>query len=191
MAFDKAEHNKEYYGENREKIRKQQMEYHLLNKEKINNYNRLRYHDNREENVLKAKIYRMDNSEEIKESRRIRYIKNKDKWLTASKKSGDIRFKINRKWFEDYKKTLTCTHCNENSHECIEFHHINRETKDYNISGMMRMSREKFVEELSKCVVLCANCHRKVHAKLRRGEDVVFFSNNNSIEVTATQWGPM
>ena len=55
----------------------------------------------------------------------------------------------------------------------FEFHHLNARTKDFAISadGILR-SWDKIEAELKKCVLLCANCHREVHAGVRRiGED--------------------
>lgn len=50
----------------------------------------------------------------------------------------------------------------------FEFHHWDAKEKDFGISedGIER-SWEKIVAELAKCVMLCANCHREVHAGAR------------------------
>lgn len=49
----------------------------------------------------------------------------------------------------------------------LEFHHIDDLTKEFGISekGETR-SWKRIQEELDKCVLLCANCHREVHANL-------------------------
>lgn len=49
----------------------------------------------------------------------------------------------------------------------LEFHHLDPTKKDFNISskGYTR-SWERVREELDKCVMLCANCHREIHVKL-------------------------
>jgi len=51
--------------------------------------------------------------------------------------------------------------------EALEFHHKNTSSKDFGISakGYTR-SWKKVMEELDKCVIVCANCHRELHAKL-------------------------
>jgi len=43
----------------------------------------------------------------------------------------------------------------------FDFHHKNKDEKDCSISG--RMSWEKLQQELDKCVLLCAHCHKKLH----------------------------
>lgn len=50
----------------------------------------------------------------------------------------------------------------------FEFHHNDAREKDFGISrsGTVR-SWEAVVAELEKCVMLCANCHREVHAGVR------------------------
>lgn len=45
----------------------------------------------------------------------------------------------------------------------LEFHHINPEEKDFVVSKNT-MSWEKMKKELDKCEMLCANCHREIHA---------------------------
>jgi 5-methylcytosine-specific restriction endonuclease McrA len=51
--------------------------------------------------------------------------------------------------------------------EAMEFHHLNNSEKDFGIShkGYSR-GWKKVKAELDKCVMLCANCHREVHAGL-------------------------
>ncbi len=50
--------------------------------------------------------------------------------------------------------------------DALEFHHVNSSEKDFSISekGYTR-SWAKVKEELDKCMILCANCHRELHAK--------------------------
>jgi len=50
--------------------------------------------------------------------------------------------------------------------DALEFHHIDPTQKDFSISskGYTR-SWSKVKEELDKCMILCANCHRELHAK--------------------------
>ena len=49
--------------------------------------------------------------------------------------------------------------------EALEFHHLDSQNKDFGISdkGYTR-SWQKVREELDKCIMLCSNCHREVHA---------------------------
>jgi len=58
--------------------------------------------------------------------------------------------------------------------EALEFHHLKDAKKDFGISdkGYTR-SWSKIREELDKCMLLCANCHREVHAGLQLPREIV------------------
>ena len=55
--------------------------------------------------------------------------------------------------------------CYDRCIEALEFHHLDPTQKDFGISnkGYTR-SWVKVKEEVDKCILLCANCHREVHA---------------------------
>jgi hypothetical protein len=61
-------------------------------------------------------------------------------------------------------KQAGCSICNENEPACLDFHHLGG--KDMTVSAMLGMNDDRVKEEIAKCVVLCANCHRKHHAGL-------------------------
>ena len=64
-----------------------------------------------------------------------------------------------------------CEDCKNSFHYSIyEFHHLNPEQKDHSWNTMRLMSEEKMQSELSKCVMLCANCHRLRHHLIRASE---------------------
>lgn len=48
----------------------------------------------------------------------------------------------------------------------LEFHHIDPDKKDVPISLINGKSVEKIMPELEQCVMVCANCHREIHAGL-------------------------
>lgn len=55
-----------------------------------------------------------------------------------------------------------CSKCGYN--RCIialEFHHKDPSKKSFTISGKHCLSWQRIREELDKCVLLCANCHRE------------------------------
>ena len=59
-----------------------------------------------------------------------------------------------------------CSRCGYNKCvEALEFHHLDSSQKDFGISekGYTR-SWERVREELEKCILVCANCHRELHA---------------------------
>ena len=64
------------------------------------------------------------------------------------------------------EKMTPCIVCGESDPVVIDFHHLDENQKDKGISQMMQSnySLQKIQEELDKCVCLCSNCHRRVHA---------------------------
>ena len=50
--------------------------------------------------------------------------------------------------------------------DALEFHHRNSSAKDFGVSdkGYTR-SWARVKEELDKCILVCANCHREIHVK--------------------------
>lgn len=70
-----------------------------------------------------------------------------------------------RDWLREYKSSLKCIMCQENHPACLEFHHRNRLEKVDNVASASNKgwSISRIKEEISKCDVLCANCHRKAH----------------------------
>jgi len=76
------------------------------------------------------------------------------------------------------KKRVPCADCGNTFPEiCMDFHHINEDTKAEVLKKpgqnsmsrwMKRWSIKKIDEELDKCVVLCACCHRIRHKTLEQ-----------------------
>lgn len=61
-----------------------------------------------------------------------------------------------------------CQCCKYNKYiGALEFHHINPDEKDFGISVKgYTISWENNKKELDKCVLVCSNCHREIHAGL-------------------------
>ena len=87
-------------------------------------------------------------------------IKCKNKFHTK-KKRKDLKIKS-----IEYKGGC-CENCGYNKCvDALEFHHLDSTQKDFGIaaSGITR-SWDKMKVELDKCILLCANCHRELHAE--------------------------
>ena len=48
----------------------------------------------------------------------------------------------------------------------LEFHHLNPEEKDFSFGNNANRSWQNTKEELKKCILVCANCHREIHSGL-------------------------
>jgi hypothetical protein len=77
----------------------------------------------------------------------------------------------NRAFVNEYKRSHPCA-CGEDHVACLDFHHTGSPSKDRAIADMVRdmCSLDRLAEEIGKCVVLCRNCHAKLHSveRLRR-----------------------
>lgn len=49
------------------------------------------------------------------------------------------------------------------NYAALEFHHKNKGSKDFNISGKHCLSYARLLEEAKKCILVCANCHAEIH----------------------------
>jgi hypothetical protein len=95
-------------------------------------------------NVISAKQYK-HNTEEVKAR-----VKEK-------------RSSLKKEW-KAFKATLFCTKCGFNHPAALDFHHEDPSTKTDSINQLISDGRFKAaMEEVKKCVVLCANCHRVHH----------------------------
>lgn len=75
------------------------------------------------------------------------------------KRNKSLRIDYAKKLFE-YLKKNPCVMCGESNPIVLEFDHLRDKTSE--ISTMVRCSYswERILEEIEKCQVLCANCHR-------------------------------
>lgn len=78
-----------------------------------------------------------------------------------------------------------CAICGYNKcSDTLEVHHIKPEEKEFSISARPDISWERTSQELKKCVLLCANCHREYHAGLLNIELVSSFNQEICDEIT-------
>lgn len=103
-----------------------------------------------------------------KKYRKDHYEKNRVKYIKKAKTARGI-FRL---WWIEYKKSFVCSKCPESDSDCIQFHHHDA-NKDMGVSELVLIgSKKRVLEEIEKCTPLCANCHIKEHARLRRLEKV-------------------
>ena len=89
------------------------------------------------------------------------YRKNKTTYrLRASKNRGRIKKEV-----DEYKSENGCLYCEEMDPCCLDLHH-HQKNKEACVSNLVRdrANRERVFREIEKCNVVCASCHRKLHA---------------------------
>ena len=85
--------------------------------------------------------------------------KKKDHYINVAKnRRGEIQKQVS-----EWKSKHGCTICKETFGPCLELHHTDPKQKEGDPSAFANQSFEAFMIEAAKCVILCANCHRKVH----------------------------
>jgi hypothetical protein len=89
------------------------------------------------------------------------YQNNKEYYKLRNSKA---RVRI-RNWLNNKKDELKCVKCNEDHPACLEFHHLDPNEKEIGISLAVSncWSIARIEKEMKKCIVLCSNCHRKLH----------------------------
>ena len=83
----------------------------------------------------------------------------------ARKKNASALKERNRKLVIEHLKLNKCCVCGEDDIVVLEFHHNDPQRKRFNIAQFSTYSKETIMMEIDKCVVMCANCHRRVTAK--------------------------
>jgi len=126
------------------------------------------YFEHAKELRLKHKAYeikrRLENPEEIRKHSRENYARHRKQYVRrrTERKRGKIQT------LNEYKATLKCTMCGQSFPDfpsVIEFHHTGKDPKEDTVGALMgeNPSLKRLQTELSKCIALCANCHRRVH----------------------------
>jgi hypothetical protein len=96
-----------------------------------------------------------------KDYSRENYLRHRDKYLNSRRE----RIRLFKEWFEALKDSLSCE-CGESRSWVLDFHHKDPKVKSNTVSNLVRnCNKDKVLEEINKCVVLCANCHRDLHYK--------------------------
>ena len=96
-----------------------------------------------------------------REASRRHYAANRDKVIASAKKYSKIARDRIRAFITAHLKANPCVDCGETDPVILEFDHL--KTKDFNISDAARkgVSMKKLSDEIAKCEVRCANCHRR------------------------------
>lgn len=92
----------------------------------------------------------------------IHYYKYPDRVRLRTK----TRLKTHRMWLDRIKLDSGCLFCEEDTAICLDFHHLDSTDKEFGIAESLNRSWVDILKEIEKCVVVCSNCHKKIHAGL-------------------------
>lgn len=103
-----------------------------------------------------------------------KHLQHKDGYNSVCKKcmqKSNKKCRLNKKIHFIKKMGGECTNCKikltENNWPIFDFHHIDPSQKEVSWSTLRNWSNDKIEKELNKCTLLCANCHRLLHAKTK------------------------
>lgn len=86
--------------------------------------------------------------------------------------SDTVKSRLDKLYQE--KEKSQCFFCGEKEMCCLDYHHVDPAQKDGTVREAFIRSLEDGIAELSKCLLVCANCHRKIHmGKLIIPEEVL------------------
>ena len=113
------------------------------------------------------------NKEKSREKSKLYYQAHKSEVIKRTKEWGRNNKEKRRKMVQDmrerrrievqeYKTSMGCFICGEKDPACLDFHHLDSSEKKDNVAELL-LSRKRMEEEIKKCIVLCSNCHRKLH----------------------------
>lgn len=116
------------------------------------------------------KFWMPKNQDNLRRLRREHYQRNRAYYIARSRERN-LRVRGELQSFIDaYKIEKGCSKCPEKDPICLDFHHHN-DDKEFNISQaviVLGLGKEKIIKEMAKCIIVCSNCHRKIHRDMRR-----------------------
>jgi len=100
--------------------------------------------------------------------------------INANNKIHRNQKKKMAKRFLLFKGCLVCKY--KKCDRALDFHHLDPKIKNRAVSRMIyeNHSMKRFREEIRKCIVLCANCHREFHAGLINLKEYMNHSSSSS-----------
>tara|TARA_R110000787_G_scaffold9510_1_gene33147 strand:- start:446 stop:994 length:549 start_codon:yes stop_codon:yes gene_type:complete len=95
---------------------------------------------------------------------------NREHQLHSMCKDCNLKDRLSRQ--RDFKQQCVdykggeCQCCGYNNcNHALDFHHVDPKTKSFGIAKARRTKvTKKILEELDKCILVCSNCHREIHA---------------------------
>ena len=110
--------------------------------------------------LCRISLWTSENKEKINEKTRkyrAKRYREYGQWRDEGPKAKELK-----EWMEELKSN-PCADCGGVFPVCaMDFDHVRGEKKEYNVASMFahHYSRELIEEELSKCDLVCSNCHR-------------------------------
>lgn len=93
---------------------------------------------------------------------RAHYALNREYYLEKAARAREILRSHTFEQLIAYLRAHPCVDCGETDVRVLHFDHVDPSTKEALVSRLVRSnSWERVLEEISRCAVRCANCHRR------------------------------
>ncbi len=108
------------------------------------------------------------NREDKNKCQKKHYTENKEYYIKKAYENKQNHIKRNRKYVDEYLFKHPCVDCDEKDIIVLDFDHID-DNKTHNVCDLIYRgySLKRIQEEIDKCDVRCANCHRRITHKRR------------------------
>lgn len=84
-------------------------------------------------------------------------------WKDEKNKIDAIRKERAKKLLE--YKGGKCQRCGYNKcSAALDYHHVDQSKKKFTIASSLTRSMSDLIKEVDKCILICSNCHREIHA---------------------------
>lgn len=112
---------------------------------------------------MATETWKIENLDKMREYRRKWYANNSEHAKQKVREYRIVREREIALWVKSLK--VKCSRCPESDPDCLDFHHLRDKQKAIATAIQSGWSKKKILAEIEKCIVLCANCHRKEHRK--------------------------
>ena len=93
------------------------------------------------------------------------YMANRDAQIARARRRGKETAAANRVLVYTYLSEHPCVDCGENDPAVLEFDHVGTKYRDISLMTRAGFAWTTIEAEIAKCVVRCANCHRRKTAR--------------------------
>ena len=150
-------------------------------------YDRQRYLANQEKKKAQVKAYREANPEKVHASQVA--------WRERPE-SRELIKELNKQRYHKWGERIDgialhygCQNpgCPSRSHgyvpQELDFHHLQK--KEFQIAALGKQFGKRIAKEINKCVILCANCHRRHHAGLIAVDESMLCHVDEDLNISA------
>jgi len=121
--------------------------------------------ENKEKLVEYHKSYREENKDKLDARRKEYYEKNREKIIEKEKNRRNQLISL-----IDSLRTR-CVLCGDERRYVLQFHHKDPLRKRF-YPSQAGHSKKRMLDEVSKCIVLCSNCHSEFHHYEKKTEEI-------------------